>query len=438
MYLSVWAISSILLFSTSSLAQAPPNNCMPSNCVAACEPSCTGNNICILGMMTNCGQCPASKCVDQSSIVGISPNNGDNNNSNSDNNSNDNDSSNTALIGGLVGGLVAGGLIIGVLVFSLIKYRKNKRITLPITFHSSVQQYRKKDSVLSQQMKESTRESAHSITSGVIPIAYIPPSHHIQEESPYKHHSIPSSTLTSNNNSNNTDNNTNNNNNNTNHSLWISNQQTETIITPPLSAQLSIATPTSTLVNGNSSSLSSPHHPYTSKTALENPFQDPRNTIYSLNSEDDDYDDMDSKHGSVVMVNKAQLASHQAVQVTRAKPQILRVNTVRVNDLSRGNSVRTILTKSSDDENNLSRSNTVQSKTMVKEEQDHNPLSSSSLHHSNDPFQDDRYTVIEEDEEEGRSSSSRNTRPVTNHSMASTIGDGEITIFWSGSNPSHS
>ncbi|CAO3636477.1 unnamed protein product [Cunninghamella echinulata] len=419
MYLSVWAISSVLLFSTSSLAQTPPpNNCMPSNCVAACEPSCTGNNICILGMMTNCGQCPASKCVINCPF------------------------SNTALIGGLVGGLVAGGLIIGVLVFSLIKYRKNKRITLPITFHSSVQQYRKKDSVLSQQMKESTRESAHSITSGVIPIAYIPPSHHIQEESPYKHHSIPSNTLTSNSNSNNINNNNNNNNNdndnkNTNHSLWISNQQSETITTPPLSAQLSIATPTSTLVNGNSTSLSSPHHPYTSKTALENPFQDPRNTIYSLNSEDDDYDDMDSQHGSVVMVNKAQLASHQAVQVTRAKPQILRVNTVRVNDLSRGNSVRTILTKSSDDENNLSRSNTVQSKTMIKEEEEiHNPLSSSSLHHSNDPFQDDRYTVIEE--EEGRLSSSRNTRPVTNHSMASTIGDGEITIFWSGSNPSHS
>ncbi|CAO3639980.1 unnamed protein product [Cunninghamella blakesleeana] len=350
-----------------------------------------------------CGQCPASKCVSESSILGVSPNNGNNNGNNG---GNDDDNSNTALIGGLVGGLVAGGLIIGAIVFGLLKYRKNKRITLPITFHSSVQKYanNKKDSISSQQMKESTRGSAQSFTSGVIPIAYIPPSHHIQEEEQQQqHHSISLSPSQQH------------------HQPWISQEieNRSNISTPPLSAQLS--TPTKTLVSSSYNN---------SKTTLENPFQDPRHTVYSLNSEDDDDDDdMSSKHDS--MVGKVQLASHQAVQVTRAKPQILRVNTVR--DLSRGDSVRTIFTKSENDQ--LSRSNTLESSSHVTTKLDHSNM---NHHHRNDnPFQDDRYTVNEENDEDEDDMKSTNTRPVTNHSMASTIGDGEITIFWSGSNPSH-
>jgi hypothetical protein len=158
----------------------------------------------------------------------------------------------------------------------------------------------------------------------------------------------------------------------------------------------------------------------TTTTVVANPFQDPRHSQYTIDEDEDDDDDMSSRHHSVI--STGQQASHHAVQVTRAKPQILRVNTVRVNDLKRGDSVRTILTKSEQQDEDESRSNTLN---------DGNRAKSPPGVGEQDPFQDERYTVDDDDMDDLRSS-----RPVTNHSLGSTLGDGEITIFWSGEQPS--
>ncbi|KAI8081447.1 uncharacterized protein BX664DRAFT_317334 [Halteromyces radiatus] len=360
-------------FSSISIA----SSCTPSNCIAQCQPSCSDDQVCVLGTMSNCGQCPASKCMSKEAL-GLSPSDSNSNNG-QDNNNNDNND-NGALIGGLVGGLLGGGILVGGLVYCIFQYRKKSKTTLPIAFHTTTRLHKQQQqqqhynhhnslndfSDIPRPMSENTRDSTcHSITSGVIPIAYIPPSYHIQQEAYYQQQQRPHSSSSSS----------------STNSYMKSNQPWTTSST---------ATP----------------HATSSNTAVENPFQDPRHSQYSI--DDDDDDDMSSKHHS--MISTTQTASHHAVQVTRAKPQILRVNTVR--DLKRGDSVRTILTKSDD----LSRSNTLELK---------NPSSNGQQ----DPFQDDRYTVENDDDEQPSS------RPVTNHSLGSTVGDGEITIFWSGQQP---
>jgi hypothetical protein len=168
----------------------------------------------------------------------------------------------------------------------------------------------------------------------------------------------------------------------------------------------------------------------TTTTAVENPFQDPRHSQYTVNDEeDDDDDDMSSRHHSVI--STGQQASHHAVQVTRAKPQILRVNTVRVNDLKRGGSVRTILTKSDEEPTALSRSNTIDVVDSTNNDK-------ATL--DGNPFQDDRFAVVDHANDDDDDDDLRPSRPTTNHSLGSTMGDGEITIFWSGQQPlaSHS
>ncbi|ORZ22269.1 hypothetical protein BCR42DRAFT_165436 [Absidia repens] len=347
--------------------------------------------------MSSCGQCPASKCMDKSAL-GISDNNSSNN-SNSDQSEN-----NDGLIGGLVGGLVGGGIFISALAFCIYRYRKSSKSTLPIAFQTTtrynqqqqLQQQRRQRSMsresntfprlsdVPRPMSESTRDSAcHSITSGVIPIAYIPPSHHMQQEAYHQQSQLYRTT------------------------------------SPMAPHSNSSATPTTVISHS------------TTTTAVDNPFQDPRHSQYTVDDDEDDDDDMSSRHHSVISTN--QQASHHAVQVTRAKPQILRVNTVRVNDLKRGNSVRTILTKSEEEEqqqqqlqhgDGLVRSNTMDAATL-----DRTNVSQSPTGGEQDPFQDDRYTVDDNDD-------LRSSRPITNHSMGSTLGDGEITIFWSGQQPS--
>lgn len=388
--ISLWLFSSLLLlvvFSTSSSAQS--SSCNPSDCVAQCQPSCSETEVCVLSTMSSCGQCPASKCMDKSAL-GIG-NNSSNNNSGGQNSEN-----NGELIGGLVGGLVGGGLLIGALAFCVYRYRRTTKTSLPIAFqtttrhnHQQQQQQQQRQrgmasennayprlSDIPRPMSESTRDSAcHSITSGVIPIAYIPPSHHMQQE------------------------------------IYQQDQLYRT--TSPMTAPPNPSATPTTMISHS-----------TTTTAVANPFQDPRLSQYTVgDDDDDDEDDMSSRHHSII--STSQQASHHAVQVTRAKPQILRVNTVRVNDLKRGDSVRTILTKSDkqDDEDDgeyshgLSRSNTANGKGTKS------PPNAGEQ----DPFQDDRYAVDEDEMDDIRSS-----RPITNHSLGSTLGDGEITIFWSG------
>ncbi|CAO3595809.1 unnamed protein product [Absidia cylindrospora] len=345
----------LCLFSTSISAQS--SSCKPVNCVAQCQPSCSGTDVCVLSTMSNCGQCPPSKCMSKSALGISSPS--DNNSSNKttdDSNKQQGGDNNSSLIGGLVGGLVGGGLLIGGLALCIHRSRRNITSTLP--FQPSAQQHSMENksviypslSDVPRAMFEYTRNStSHSIASGVIPITYIPPSHQIQQSI----HSLPNSNAT---------------------------------------------------------------------TATENPFQDPHHSPYTVdintttttttnnnNDGDDDDDDMSSRHHSVISADA--YPSHHAIQMTRAKPQILRVSSLR-----RNGSAPTLSTKPSHEEQGpkwMRGNSTIELATTT---------GSKSNTNQENPFSPD-------DDDDDLPGSSR---PSMNQSLGSTLGDGEITIFWHG------
>lgn len=122
-----------------------------------------------------------------------------------------------------------------------------------------------------------------------------------------------------------------------------------------------------------------------------------------------------------------------AIAVSRARPQIMRVNQIQIpssDGLSRSSSVRTVLTR----EANLSRSNTAPARrvhkpptpqprplTMLNPEQQQ-PSSSLPAPDDEDPFHD-RHSISVEDLTRPSSSSLQ-------HVDSRTLGDGEITIYW--------
>lgn len=122
-----------------------------------------------------------------------------------------------------------------------------------------------------------------------------------------------------------------------------------------------------------------------------------------------------------------------AIAVSRARPQIMRVNQIQIpssDGLNRSSSVRTVLTR----EANLSRSNTAPARrvhkpptpqprplTMLNPEQQQ-PSSSLAAPDNEDPFHD-RHSISVEDLNRPSSSSLQ-------HVDSRTLGDGEITIYW--------
>ncbi|KAI8065639.1 hypothetical protein BC940DRAFT_73930 [Gongronella butleri] len=354
-------------------------SCQPSNCVATCQPGCSSSQYCVLGTMTQCGECPASKCVDSSSI-GLG---GDgSNNGGSDNNG--------PLIGGLVGGLLGAGLLAACIGFGLYKYRKNRKRSLPIAFQATqsmasmpTPSYRP-SVIRARPFSESTAASTPSITSGVIPVAYIPPSQDMHLPHPSQHNTPLNSSA----------------------------------LAPAPHRRVSQLNPAAALPSS------------TSTTPAENPFADPRNSQYSDYSVDDDDDDK----------SQTNAAAYRPVQFTRARAQIVRVNTVR--DLQRGNSVRTITKSDQDAASPTPESNSTSSTTPDAPSTPITTTTSTTgtmasttaastptaVHDAQNPFQDDVYTV---DDDNNDDDAPRSTRPVTNHSIASsTQGDGEITIMW--------
>lgn len=105
--------------------------------MAQCQPSCSTTDVCVLSTMSNCGQCPASKCMSRAAL-GLSDDSNNSNNSNSG----DGDDNNAGLIGGLVGGLIGGGLLIGGLAFCINRYRKRSATaSLPIVFQANTRHH---------------------------------------------------------------------------------------------------------------------------------------------------------------------------------------------------------------------------------------------------------------------------------------------------------
>ncbi|ORZ07650.1 hypothetical protein BCR42DRAFT_442612 [Absidia repens] len=322
--------------------------------------------------MSNCGQCPPSKCMSRSAL-GISspPDNNSSHKTTDDGNEQQGGENNSSLIGGLVGGLVGGGLLIGGLALCIHRSRRN--ITRALPFQSSVQQHHQQQqqqqsssfmnnkfviypslSDVPQAMLEHTRNStSHSIASGVIPITYIPPSHQIQQSI----NSLPNSNAT---------------------------------------------------------------------TAIENPFQDPHHSPYAVkinttssssskkDDDNDDDDDMSSRHHSVISADV--YPSHHAIQMTRAKPQILRVSSLR-----RNGSAPTLSTKPSHEVHGtkwMRGNSTIELATTT--------TGTKSGEDQENPFQSNLSTDDADDDLPGSS------RPSMNQSLGSTLGDGEITIFWHG------
>ncbi|KAI8391532.1 uncharacterized protein BYT42DRAFT_543067 [Radiomyces spectabilis] len=206
-------------------------------------------------------------------------------------------------------------------------------------------------------------------------------------------------------------------------------------VTPPMAKNLSGVIPVTFI------QPSPGLRPMSQYTDVTDPFGDDatisrRTSHLSYSYNNDDASSRPDSMASSIHQDYTPVRATHAVQVTRAKPQILRVNTVRVNDgLSRNGSVRTVLTRD-DSGASLTRSNTSPSRFQpntshpstvdpsLRENQDpiHRPISTPTT--IENPFHD-RYHIKEPE-------LSPQTR-VTD-SVVSAPGDGEITIFWSGPN----
>lgn len=137
-----------LNFISANSATNTSPNCTPSNCVAKCNPSCSSDQVCVLGTMSECGVCPRSSCVSRSLLGGgggSSGGDGSSSSSGSDSSSGGNGSNSNSshgnnndqgtLIGGVVGGLLGAGLVVSAAGYAGFRYRQKKRNTLPFAFH---------------------------------------------------------------------------------------------------------------------------------------------------------------------------------------------------------------------------------------------------------------------------------------------------------------
>lgn len=335
--------------------------------------------------MTNCAVCPASQCMNRRAL-GLPPLPSSNSDSQS---STSGSSNNSGLIGGLVGGLVGLGILIGIGIYFYIRRAKKKRklpfaftdggmgimsqekFQPPPTMASTLAQHNR--SVVSTSEPTSRYIGLSELSSPTSPTSTIPSSTGQQNRS-IVHPVSPTS-----NNNNNHDNNVYNNkqsspNDNNNDSLLVPPNKSSTTLSNFADNSSIMASP----IMGNS--LIPPVIPeeFEEKIAIQNkrisqilhnnprisrtsytPQTQPESRFSGMSyttDEDSEFDDDDKSIASSVTRQavaqtrspyQPQLAT-QAVQVTRAKAQIMRVNSVRTNNggsgLGRSDSVRTILT----------------------------------------------------------------------------------------------
>ncbi|CAO3643338.1 unnamed protein product [Mucor fragilis] len=287
-------------------------------------------------------------------------------------------SSNAGLIGGLVGGILGAGLIVGVLIFLFIRRRIKKKNNIPLAFRSKQRDIHSNSNspAVNEEMQE---RASRQVLSGVIPVTFIPPT-------PSSHNSV----------------------------------YTESEAETPRSRYGSFAT----FANQN-------------EDDLENPFSDrPISNAHSIMTTTTTTTDYHGRRDSIEStVSRQHVATVvQATQVMRAKPQIMRVNTVKVHDgLTRSGSFKKTIQP---DNTNSSASTPISAHSRAP-----TPLPVSSpeattitITEEDDPFDDKNKvtsaalpTTTYTDSVVG----SRNNKPTD--SVMSAPGDGEITIFWNGS-----
>lgn len=240
-----------------------------------------------------------------------------------------------ALIGGIVGGIFGGGLLICGAGYLIIRHRRKNNNSLPLAFRSPDKLHRlERTSPMDEEMLERSN-STRQVMSGVIPVTFIPPSR-------------PESSLT-------------------------------------------IPEPETPEARYGSFSTFANHH------EDSDPFSDrPISNAHSIMTTTTT--NSCSRRGSMdSTISHQQTATViQATQITRAKPQIMRVNTIRPqNSITRNGSLKSIKPEKYQ----------VVPETAIEE----------------NPF-DDKNKVEPLPER----------RQVTD-SVVSAPGDGEITIFWNGS-----
>ncbi|KAI8137607.1 hypothetical protein BJV82DRAFT_634506 [Fennellomyces sp. T-0311] len=388
--LLAWLIFSFIHTHAVAIDSSAPNSttsCTPSGCVARCNPTCAAGQVCILGTMSTCGVCPASQCVSQSVLGGssssaASPGASSEANGDNDNGGGSGGGGKGSLIGGLVGGLLGAGVVLSAAGYVGFRYKRKKN-TLPFAYHGKLSMSQQPQqppppatgehevsNVLfghGTQTHRSQPSTRQQVMSGVIPIAYIPPQSRTASAS-------------------------------TNQTIEEQQQQYD-------------------------NAVAQSHPVYKGRKSTEdNPFSDDHHSRNSVMTTDDER----ASIASSVQVATTPKAT-QAYQMMRAKPQIMRVNTVRVNNgLTRSGSTRTVLTR---DSAQLSRSNTTPSRKQNDELQpqhdENRPSSAPTVPvEDDDPFHD-RHSATD---------SEKRSRPQITDSMMSGPGDGEITIFWDGHN----
>ncbi|KAI7876654.1 uncharacterized protein EV154DRAFT_429703 [Mucor mucedo] len=238
-----------------------------------------------------------------------------------------------ALIGGIVGGIFGGGLLLCGLGYLVIRHRRKNKSSLPLAFRSPDKLHRlERTSPMDEEMLE-RNNSTRQVMSGVIPVTFIPPSRP-ESTATIPEAETPEARYGS-------------------FSTFANHQENDPFSDRPISNAHSIMTTTTHTCSRRGSMESTMSHQQTATVV-------------------------------------------QATQITRAKPQIMRVNTIRPqNSITRSGSLKSIKPEKYE----------VVPKATIEE----------------NPF-DDRNKVEPLPER----------RQVTD-SVVSAPGDGEITIFWNGS-----
>ncbi|KAI9266264.1 hypothetical protein EDC94DRAFT_646907 [Helicostylum pulchrum] len=300
--------------------EAQNATCSPTNCDLSCKPTCNDLDACIVKTMMGCGVCPKPACVPRKAI-GAPPKQ----------TITEIKSDNSGMIGGIVGGLLGLGIVVCAGVYLYIKRGKKKR-KLPFTFTDGSANAA---SMMSQDQFHPNSPPLTPHPGVVAALSQHQRETHSQRDSQQHPRkliglaelaSMPSLPTTSRTNSFHT---------------ALSNNTNEqfTIISPTVPEEfeekIALQNKRISHILNNNPRLSQlqPLPTYTSN----------RNSDLSYTTDDDS--EYEFEHRPAVVLQRKPTV--QAVQVNRAKPQIMRVNSVRSSvhgGLNRSDSVRTVLT----------------------------------------------------------------------------------------------
>ncbi|CAO3648770.1 unnamed protein product [Mucor fragilis] len=330
------------------------SNCQPANCPTVCSPSCNSDQVCTKKSMTDCGICPALLCMSRTAL-GLPPLA---TSSNASSNADQGSSNETGvLVGSILGGLVGFGILVGIGVYCYIK--KNKRGKLPFAFTSgnashivqsqekfhqshlqNSQQVTPHPAVIAALSHQSTITTTSS-SSRYIGLANLANGGNLQRQTSMtssNNHAIQTPLY-------NTDTPTNTNSNNTS----ISNTAITGSVPEEFESKIALQNKRISEILYNNPRLSQQPQP-----PPQPHIQHAQQRYSTYTTTDDDFDDDDDDRKSALSTSTTQsnylpqtatATSFQAIQIARAKPQIMRVNSVKsTSGLNRSESVRTVLT----------------------------------------------------------------------------------------------